>query len=275
MSLEQLQDAFIRGVYSGELVEADTLIQSNEKLSPAQQFEIYMGSVNGNLVAALGDIFPRVKVALGATFFDALSRRYIKQNPSRSWSLDHYGSHFAQFCRNFEPLAAYPYIPDLASADWAWHCAFHCLDVQAVDASRLQTTMATSANVRFALHPSAVIIDSDYPVFQLWHFNERAREGRNEDGFELDQSAECMLIWRAGLNVETKSLDSVDAYLFKAFGQEQGQGQTLQQAFESALKECEKLDDFEAEQLSASLSSLINLGLLCEAGNSSNLKQSK
>ena len=275
MSLEQLQGAFIRGVYAGELDEADKLIHSNEKLSPTQQFEIYMGSVTGNLVAALGDIFPRVKAALGETFFDALSRRYIKVYPSRSWSLDHYGEHFAHFCSEFEPLTAYPYIPDLARADWAWHMAFHCMDVQAVDAHRLQAILHRHPNARFQLHPSATFIDSEFPIFKLWHFNERAREGLNEEGFELDQEGECMLIWRDGLSVETRSLDRVDLYFFKAFGQTQGQAQTLEQAFESALEKFGKQDDFDAERLSSSLSSLIDLGLLCETGNSSNLKQSK
>ena len=273
MSLDQLQNAFIRGVYSGELVEADTLIQSSEKLSPTQQFEIYLGSVTGNLVTALADIFPRVKTALGETFFDALSRRYIKQYPSQSWSLDHYGERFTQFCRDFEPLKAYPYIYDLAHADWAWHLAFHCADVQALDSNRLQEILVISPNTAFELHPSAAFIDSDYPIFQLWHYNERARDGVEEGSFELDQGGECMLIWRAGLNVETRSLGRVDRYFFQDF--RQTQGQTLEQAFENALEKFDKQDDFEAEQLSRSLSSLIHLGLLCEAGNSSNLKQNK
>ena len=274
MSLEHLQDAFIRGVYSGQLDEADRLIQASGRLSPTQQFEIYMGSVTGNLVAALGDIFPRVKTALGDTFFDALSRRYIKLNPSRSWSLDHYGAQFSQFCRDFKPLAAYPYIPDLVSVDWAWHMAFHCKDAQAIDASHLQSMLSSSPDARFMLHPSVVLIDSDYPIFQLWQFNERAREGRNEENFQLDQGAECMLIWRTGLRVETKALNRIDRFLLKAFRQTPDQPQTLEQAFERALIACEKEDDFAIEQLSTSLSLFINLGLLCEAGNSSDLKQS-
>lgn len=271
MSLDNLQDAFIRGVYAGELATANQLIQSSERLSPVEQFLIYQGSVTGTLVSAMGDIFPRVKVALGASFFDALSRRYIKQNPSTSWSLDDYGEHLSEFCRDFEPLSDYPYIPDLVRADWAWHQAFHCADVQTIDAGGLQTTLEIHPGKWFELHPSAAFIDSSYPIYQLWHFNERAREGAKDESFELDQSGECLLIWRDELTVKTASLDYIDEYFFKGFKKKQ----TLEQAFERALNEFDKRDDFEAEQLSKSLSSLINLGLLCEAGNSSRLEQSQ
>ena len=267
MLLDQLQDDFIRALYSGQLAEADSMIKDNALLSAQQQFEIYHGSVTGTLVAALGDIFPRVKVALGERFFDALARRYMKEHPSSSASLDDYGSCFAEFCQAFEPLQAYPFIPDLVRVDWAWHRAFHCADFQAIDASYLQERLDSDQALGFQLHPSAVFIESEFPIFQLWQFNERARADEPEEEFELKEVKECVLVWRNGFQVETALIDRVERCVFSQF--------LLPQSFEGALensfKQLSMEKDFEAgvdeESLSQSLAFLIGKGLLIDASD--------
>lgn len=265
MLLDQLQDDFIRALYSGQLAEADSMIQDGSLLSAQQQFAIYHGSVTGTLVGALGDIFPRVKVALGERFFDALARRYIKEHPSSSASLDDYGSCFAEFCQAFEPLQSYPFIPDLARVDWAWHRAFHCADLPAIDGACLQERLDNDQELRFQLHPSAVFIDSEFPVYQLWQFNERARFGESEEVFELNEVKECILVWRNGLQVETALIDRVERCVFSQFLQPQ----SFEGALENSVKQLSLEKGFEAgfdeELLSRSLSFLIGKGLLSSA----------
>ena len=267
MLLEQLQGEFIRALYSGQLAEADSMIQDNALLSAQQQFAIYHGSVTGTLVEALGDIFPRVKAALGERFFDGLARRYIREHPSSSASLDDYGSRFAEFCEDFEPLQSYPFIPDLVRVDWAWHRAFHCADVTAVDASCLQERLKEDPNLCFQLHPSAVFIESQFPIYQLWHFNERARADGSEEAFQLDQPKECMLVWRNDVRVETVAIDPLEQCVFSQFLQ----SQTLEGALENSVEKLSRVEGFqsgcETELLSQSISFLLARGLLIDASN--------
>lgn len=263
MQLDQLQKAFIEGVYAGDLEAADQVIQGSSGLSAAEHFAIYQGSVTATLVAALGDIFPRVKTALGTAFFDALARKYIKSHPSRSASLDKYGEEFAAFCTRFTPLKEYPYVADLARVDWAWHRAFHSPDLKPLDVEALKSRLgAEASDDRFLLHPSAFIVASEYPIYQLWHFNEHAREASSEDEaalFNLDQAAETILVWRREYVVQTRLLNDVEQALFLQFQEPT----SMAVAFEQSAM-IHAANDIDPASLSHALTVMLEQGLLCD-----------
>lgn len=214
MSLEAMQKDFIKALYGAGVGTSVEMIKSSSTLSAQQQFDIYKGSVLGTLIDALGDLYPRVKVALGEQFFDAMTRRYVKKHPSHSASLDDYGAHFPAFCKGFEPLKDYPYVADLASVDLAWHRAFHAPDVKPLSAEDLGSILSNSETIELGravvLHPSASLLNSQFPLFKLWDMNNTALNGGEYEEVSLDSGSESVLVWRPELTVNVLALSEVE-----------------------------------------------------------------
>ena len=220
MSLESLQENFINALYGADDSTSVEMIKTSSTLSAQQQFDIYKGSVLGTLIEALGDIYPRVKAALGEQFFDAMTRRYIKTHPSYSASLDDYGAGFPLFCKGFEPLKEYAYIADLARVDLAWHRAFHAPDVKPLSAEDLESVLSSAeASERgraVVLHPSASLLNSQFPLFQLWDMNNTTLNGGKYDEVSLDSGSESVLVWRPELTVNVRVLSEVESMFLAA-----------------------------------------------------------
>lgn len=220
MSLESMQENFIKALYGADDGTSVEMIKTSSTLSAQQQFDIYKGSVLGTLIEALGDIYPRVKAALGEQFFDAMTLRYIKTHPSYSASLDDYGADFPLFCKGFEPLKEYAYIADLARVDLAWHRAFHSPDVKPLSAKDLERLMSsTEASEReraVVLHPSASLLNSQFPLFKLWDMNNSTLSGGEYDEVFLDSGSESVLVWRPELTVNVRALSEVESMFLAA-----------------------------------------------------------
>jgi hypothetical protein len=66
-----------------------------------------------------------------------MARVYLVENPPRSPVIFEYGGSFADFLERFEPLAGYPYLPDVARLERAWLDAFHAADADPLQAGDL------------------------------------------------------------------------------------------------------------------------------------------
>jgi len=166
----------------------------------ATRFEIYRASWQANLGHALADTYPVIRKLLGADFFQAMALRYIAQQPSRYGDIHLYGKNFADFLSQFEPVRELIYLPDVARLEWRVHQAFHAADAPVVKLSQL----AALSEVQLAehiiqLHPSLQLMQSDFPVQDIWQVN--------QDGFEQDTAINLengnvnMLVFRQALDI--------------------------------------------------------------------------
>lgn len=213
-SLKQCYAQFIAGLYPQNGPDTSGDFIADGRLTPAEQLGIYRGSVQGGLSQALADIYPRVRRALGETFFEAMAKRFVQSNPSRSASLDHYGNNFPDYIAAFEPLKDYPYMADLAVLDWAWHCAFHCRDETAIALSTLeQVPVDAHESVRFTLARSLVLIPSAYPLFKLWQLNQQTDDIDEVGTIDLCEGAQTVAVWRQGLDMCVAPVDEVSLTL--------------------------------------------------------------
>lgn len=257
MTLQELQSQFLNAMYQASAAKAETRLVDQFKtehlLSPEQQLAVYQGSVQGNLIEALGEIYPRVKQSVGAQFFAALAARYVRAHPSRSHSLDHYGASFAEYCSSFNALESLPYCSDLARVDWAWHRAFHAQSAAPLQSELLLGyTEEQLSELPISLHPSVLVVESEFPIYQIWHLCEaeyRAGQSQrpaqsqiephlvnNEASVNLDDGAESVLIWRQGLQTQVARISMLELRFLRGIEARK----TLAQVFEDLMAEDEQ-----------------------------------
>jgi uncharacterized protein (UPF0276 family) len=169
----------------------------------AARLAIYRGNLAANWEKALSSAYPVVRQLVGDEFFNALAREYGKIHPSRDADLNRFGEHFASFLAGFEHAADYPYLPDMASLEWAVHRAFYAPDAAPLDAADFSalTPEALEAS-RFTPHPACAIVTSSWSVAQLWLAHQ---PGGPAFPPEM-QSPGCALVCRPGWQVQVHAI---------------------------------------------------------------------
>ncbi|MCP2936872.1 DNA-binding domain-containing protein, partial [Salmonella enterica subsp. enterica serovar Typhimurium] len=72
---------------------------------------------------------------VGAEFFRAMARVYVRVQPPRSPIMLDYGAGLPDFIRSFEPAAVLPYLEDVARIERAWTEAYHAPEASPIDPS--------------------------------------------------------------------------------------------------------------------------------------------
>jgi hypothetical protein len=227
-SLPELQRAFAAGV----LDDAPAVLAHLRALrfEPARHLQVYRNNTFANLTDALGAVYPVLRRLVGAEFFDYLSDRFIRQHPPRSGNLHDFGAELAGFLAAFEPARTLLYLPDVASLEWAWHEGFHAADTEPLDPARFAAlTPDQYGRLRFALHPSARLIASDYPILRIWESNQDGWDG--EETIDLDSGGERLLVIRRRLEVLIERLGPGDYRLLDGCRQ----GESFETACQQAL----------------------------------------
>lgn len=193
--LRELQQAFRRGVLSGEDDPAALAVIAPDHIPPAQRFGIYRNNTSGSLVGVLMAAFPVVTRLVGEPFFRQMARTYVQARPPRVPQLLAYGSDFPDFLSEFAPARKLPYLPDVARLEWARQEAYFAADAVPLAPQSLQAVPAEAyAGLRFAPHPSARLVDSRFPVQAIWEANQPQNE--TVARVDLGQGGERALILR-------------------------------------------------------------------------------
>ena len=132
--------------------------------------EVYRNNYRGNLHDALAGAYPVIEQLVGKDFFQLMSRQYMAKHSSRSGNLHHYGAAMAEFVASFEPAQGLPYLPDVASLEWACHCAWFAEDAAVLDIVKLaQLPPERYSDLILHVHPASHLVCSRYPVSEIWH----------------------------------------------------------------------------------------------------------
>ncbi|WP_209015424.1 HvfC/BufC N-terminal domain-containing protein [Roseibium limicola] len=201
-----------------------------------KRFNVYRNNVMSSLSEALAQSYPALSNLLGEDYFKAMARVLIAQHLPQSAVLLSYGAEMPEFIEAFPPLAAYPYLADVARLEWAWLRAYHASDCAplAVEAlsSRAPDQLGT---LKLCLHPAAALISSRYPIVAILSQNRVAQSGRmdREAGkTSIDMSlSQVALVTRPDLAVHVEALDPASAVFFQALAD----GKALGFAAEHAL----------------------------------------
>ncbi len=106
--------------------EAQAIIKPNDRLTSLERLEIYSRSYWFRVLDSLAEDFPGVRAILGSKTFHALSKEYLAQHPSTSFTLRDLGSHFVSWLeRNQLRLAPHAELTlEMARLEWAHMEAF-------------------------------------------------------------------------------------------------------------------------------------------------------
>ena len=114
--------------------EAEAIIKANDRLTSLERLEIYSRSYWFRVLDSLVEDFPGVRAIVGVQAFHSMSRDYLVEHPSTSFTLRNLGSHFVEWLeRNAhraqpnESLAL-----DMARLEWAQIEAFDGSQLRAV-----------------------------------------------------------------------------------------------------------------------------------------------
>jgi hypothetical protein len=201
-SLHKLQAGFARwmlGEHGSTLPDA---VAGND-LAPEARLQIYRNIVFNNLTAALRTAYPAVLKLVGEEFFEGAAARYIRDYPSESGNLQDFGAQFAECLAAMSEAGGLPYLPDMARLEWLRQLAYLAADAEALEPAVLLSVPDNRQNeLRLALHPSARLLESPYPILDIWGFCQR------DDGerFTLGNTGQQALIWRADAQIAMQAL---------------------------------------------------------------------
>lgn len=116
--LAEVQRAIARAIMTGE-TDMDGAPAFVGRISPAAAFRVHRGTVLGGLTEALRLTFPTVENLVGAAFFDHAAVDFIASEPPAMANLSAYGDGYPAFLEAFPPVAALPYLADVARLDLA------------------------------------------------------------------------------------------------------------------------------------------------------------
>lgn len=250
-SLLELQRRFAAGL-GGEAHALDGLV-AEHGLRAAQRLQIYRNNFNISLSAALVAVYPVVQQLVGGGFFGYLAHEFTRAFPSRSGNLHDFGAEMGHFLITFTDARELPYLSDVARLEWAWHQTFHSADAPSFPLERLgQVDPALHAQLRFKLHPSAHLLDMQFPVSLIWEANQVDAEAA--ESVDISTGSEQLLIIRLEEQVQVVRLPAGEFALLGALHQ----GRAFGEACEIALTAAPKLD------LANTLPMLIGNGTLCD-----------
>jgi Putative DNA-binding domain len=213
-----------------------------------RRYAVYRNNVTLSLIGALEANFPAVKRLVGGEFFAGMARMFVRAHPPKSRLLAEYGDELAAFIETFEPLAAYPFIPDVARLERLWLDSYHEADALVLDGAQLASLDPEALFAsRFAVHPAARLFASPYAAVTILSAN-RA-EGQVA---VIDPSQpEFGLVTRPLLQVDVRTISaSSHFFLIRLI-----EGHTLAAAAEAGMENDPKFD------LAANLQGMLAAGV--------------
>jgi hypothetical protein len=146
---------------------ANKIIKPNDRLSSFERMEIYNRQYWFRVLSGFGEDFPGLRAVLGTRAFDKIAQAYLKDCPSRSFTMRNIGSQLEAWLKKHPKLAGrkQQLAVDMVRLEWA--------DITAFDGARetplkpADLAEANPAKLRLRLQPHLSLLDLQYPVDDL------------------------------------------------------------------------------------------------------------
>lgn len=218
-----------------------------EATEKAVRFQVYQNNMVVSLQDALADIFPITQRLVGETFFRAMAREFLLQQPPTSPIISEYGAHFSDFIRHFEPAQSVCFLPDVASLEYQLLQLTHAAEVDTLDHQSIATTFDKTqdpSQLLIELTPNCQLLHAPFAIGSLMLANQ---QNVSSDHIDINES-EYILLHKHFLYAKLSVISFDQACFIKALQQ----GTTLANAVPES-------DDFD---LGGSLAKLIEWKLI-------------
>lgn len=206
-AMKAWQESFYRGIFNPTTDNVDKAcvdVIGSKVLSAQDRLTIYRGSILGGITTALMGIYPVCLKLVGEQFFTHMVAGYLRKYPSGSPDLGDYGADLGDYLDDFinihDSTQHLVYLPDSARLEWLWHQAFNASDVESVQ-SRYQpleelalVEVEQQGNIVFKLDPSIGVMESAYPVDEIWRLNQEHSD--ELASVDLDVGGSCFIVQR-------------------------------------------------------------------------------
>jgi hypothetical protein len=229
LSLRNLQRTMAGAILQASDVERLDCLRA--RTAPAvRRLRVYRNNVRATLTGALESGYPVALRLLGAEYFQVLALRYVRDYPSRSGNLIDYGSEFPTFLESITELQSLSYLPDVARLERLMHEAYSAAEPRRLNLEALaEVPPCRYEELRFAIHPSARLLASSYPVLRIWQTNQPGHAG--DPQVSLEEGGDLLLVIRRNLEIEIERLSPGEFTLIYQLEQ----GRNMRYACESAL----------------------------------------
>jgi len=163
--------------------ELEAVVRHSRNLTASERLSIYANAYYSRLLECLGGCFPVLKQALGDETFDSFAFEYLQRYPSRSYTLNFLGDHFARFLDETRPGGEdWPdFLIDLATFEWTIARVF---DGPGVEGKALLTSEALQSfpaerfgEARLVPVPCLTLLAFRFPVNAYYTAARHAGEG--------------------------------------------------------------------------------------------------
>jgi len=177
--------------------------------TPERRLGVYHTNTIVSLTDVLKAAFPVVARIVGDRFFLAMAKVFIEAHPPTQPTLFRYGHDLPTFLGAFPPAESMPYLAGVARLEWARIEAYFAEDCVPMDPTQLaEIAPEMLSQVSFSLHPALRLIDSAFPIFEIWAVNQADHDVI--PGIDFGH-AECGLVMRRDQTVVQRLLNE-DAY---------------------------------------------------------------
>jgi hypothetical protein len=212
--LRDLQVEFAHAVFDAGFAQTFSRNIRSNGLDGARRIRIYRNNYLANLGEALAAVYPVTVRLVGEDFFRQLARRYAGETRSNSGDIRRYGNAFPDFLESIGEIAGFPYLPDVARLEWAWHRVFHTETAESLDLTALRMIAPEDCpGLRFHLQPAARLLDSIYPVLRIWQVN--LEDWQGDKTVDLAEGGVSLLVHRSKNTVTVEALPPADYRLLE------------------------------------------------------------
>jgi hypothetical protein len=205
-SLHELQRSFADAVFE-DSAGIPLRPAGPDDMPAGARMEVYRNNVFSNLTDGLASIYGTVHALVGEEFFEHTADCYIRETPSRSGNLNDFGALFPDFLAGFQPAQGLAYLPDVARMEWLIHEALLAIDADAMDPATLaELSPADYGAIRFELHPSVRLMESDYPLLRIWELCRAGNDADEHADVDLGAGGVRLLVARPALQVDVSAL---------------------------------------------------------------------
>ena len=239
LKLKDLQKQFKEIIFNEKSSLLLSALDSNRSISASDSLEIYRQSIFTTLTETLQSVFVTVEALVGKEFFSVMAEAYIKQFPSLSGDLAHYGEKFSVFIADFEAVNHLPYLAEVAQLDWSYHEVFYEESPASFDWESLGAIREEEYQIiKFHLSPASRLLKFRFPIFRIWKFCQDDSDEKSIDLFSNTEQAEYLLVIRRNLEGYFEKITPGEFALLSAFKE----GMLFEHACNNALKEEPNLD---------------------------------
>jgi hypothetical protein len=228
---------------------ASRFIKPNDRLTSFERLEIYNRQYWFRLLSSMIEDFPGLRAVLGDKRFEAMSKAYLVDCPSRSFTLRNLGGRLESWLRK-HPKWAGPkqaLAVDIARLEWADIEAF---DGKAEPALRPEDFSSDAgAKLKLKLQPYLRLLDLRYPVDDLLlevrkeyedtdfasnAFQERHKRKRVQAVAKLKPAKIFLAVHRVDDSVYFRRIEREEFVVLSALRDEKALGKAIEMAFRTS-----------------------------------------